>query len=26
VQLAMLDGKTVELIYSANLPPQRLSL
>lgn len=26
VQLLMADGKTVELIYSANLPPQRLGL
>ncbi|MDP2164735.1 MAG: hypothetical protein Q8K21_11060 [Hydrogenophaga sp.] len=26
VQLLMVDGKTVELIYSANLPPQRLAL
>ncbi len=26
VQLLMADGKTVELIYSANIPPQRLSL
>ena len=26
VQLLMADGKTVELIYSANIPPQRLGL
>jgi hypothetical protein len=26
VQLLMADGKTVQLIYSANLPPQRLGL